>query len=72
MESLRINIINPKAEKLLKDLEDLGLISIKKSENLSFKEILTNIREKSIEPPNIDEISKEVESVRSKRYGNKK
>jgi len=31
MESLTIEIINPKAKKLLKSLEDLNLISISKS-----------------------------------------
>jgi hypothetical protein len=72
MESITINIINPKAIKLLKDLEELGLISINRSESLTFKEVLTKIRDNSVEPPDLDEITREVEAIRTKRYGEKK
>ncbi len=69
MESLRIDIINPKAKSLLKDLADLDLIRIKtvkiKSE---FIELLEKLRINSDETPSLDEISTEVDAVRKARY----
>jgi len=69
MDSLQIDIINPKAAKLLKDLADLNLIVIKKSTSKNgFAAVLKKLRAKSKSAPTLDEITKEVESVRSKRY----
>lgn len=70
MESLRIDIINPKAKKLLKDLEDLNLITINKVENLKseYKSLLSKLR--TDEAPSLEEITKEVELVRAARYEN--
>ena len=68
METIRIDIINPKAKKLLKDLADLKLIRIKKDVKSEFSSLLQKIRNKSSESLSIEEITKEVEDVRKSRY----
>ncbi len=68
MNTLKIGIINPKATKLLRDLEDLKLISISESSTPSFSEVIRRLRSKASSVPTLDEITKEVELVRSKRY----
>jgi len=69
MESLKIEIINPKAKQLLKNLADLKLIRIKKEQTKSdFSELLNNLRGQSKNAPSLDEITKEVEAVRKTRY----
>lgn len=69
METIRIDILNPKAKPLLKDLADLDLIRIKKDKVKSeFKELLDKFRIDSDETPSMDEITAEVESVRKVRY----
>jgi hypothetical protein len=73
METFQISILNPKAKKLLQDLADLELISILKSEEDSFDNIVKRLREKAAtNPPTLEEITKEVEIVRSQRYESKK
>lgn len=73
METYKINILNPKATKLLKYLADLDLISIKKTSEDSFENILNRLRKKAAsETLSIEDITKEVESVRFKRYEAKK
>jgi hypothetical protein len=69
METIRIEILNPKAKALLKDLANLDLIRIKKenSEN-AFSEVLKKFRSKSDEAPSLEEITREVEAVRKARY----
>lgn len=69
METIRIDILNPKAKAFLKDLANLDLIRIKKdkSENV-FSEVLKKFRCKSDEAPSLEEITKEVEAVRKTRY----
>jgi len=69
METLQIDILNPKAKKLLDNLADLNLIKInKKIKTSDFSELLENLRHKTDEDISLDEISKEVEMVRKKRY----
>ena len=69
MESLRIEIINPKAKRLLKNLADMELIKIKKETAKSdFSELLDKLRSQSENTPSLEEITKEVESVRKARY----
>ena len=69
METIRIDIINPKAKKLLKDLADLNLIKINKEKYKSdFSVLLKKIRTKSDDEISLDEITKEVEQVRKSRY----
>ncbi|WP_445731947.1 hypothetical protein [Mariniflexile sp.] len=69
METIRIDIINPKAKKLLKDLADLNLIKINKEKYKSdFSTLLKKIRAKSNDEISLDDITKEVEQVRTSRY----
>ena len=73
MDSLQIDILNPKAVKLLKDLEDLNLISIRESSENSFLKLVNKIRDKVKDtPPSLDEITEEVERVRASRYARPK
>jgi len=72
MKSFQIDILNPKALKLLQDLADLELISFRKTED-NLQSIIRRLREKaSVNPPSLEEITKEVEIVRAKRYASKK
>jgi hypothetical protein len=66
----QIDILNPKASKLLKDLADMQLITITEmSSSDPFLTVVSRLRKKaSLKPPTIDEITKEVEAVRAKRY----
>ena len=69
MESLRIEIINPKAKSLIKSLADMDLIRIKKEKvRYELKDLVDSLRKYSDEAPTLDEITKEVESVRKARY----
>lgn len=70
----QVDILNPKADKLLKDLADLNLITLTKTSNDSFLKEVKRLRKKAaaITPPTLEEITKEVESVRAKRYANRK
>ena len=69
METIRIEILNPKAKALLKDLANLDLIRISNegSDN-AFSEILKGFRKRSDQAPSLEEITREVESVRQSRY----
>jgi hypothetical protein len=66
--SLRIDILNPKVVKLLNDLAELNLITINKDSKAGFNEVLEKLRFNSKSAPSLEEITKEVEKVRSKRY----
>jgi len=69
MDTLKINILNPKAVKLLEDLADLNLITIEDSSNNNdFKNILERLRSKESVPLTLEEITAEVEAVRTERY----
>ncbi|KMQ70266.1 hypothetical protein [Chryseobacterium koreense] len=66
--SIRIDILNPKAVKLLKSLADLDLISIKEEPKKGFADVLKKLRSNAKSAPSLDEITNEVEKVRAKRY----
>ena len=68
MDTMRVNILNPKAVKLLKDLADLNLISIQDTSKNGFTAVLKKLRSKAKSAPTIEEITKEVELVRARRY----
>ncbi len=69
----QVDILTPKAIKLLQDLADLDLISITQNSEDNFLKVVTRLRKKaSSNPPSFDEITKEVELVRAKRYAQKK
>ncbi|MBK9982555.1 MAG: hypothetical protein IPP15_09030 [Saprospiraceae bacterium] len=70
MSTITVDIINPKAKKLLQELEVLNLISIRNCGDDGFLEIVKRMRAKAKKnTPTLAEITKEVEKVRSKRYG---
>ncbi|MFO8066810.1 MAG: hypothetical protein R6U11_04430 [Bacteroidales bacterium] len=73
MDSIRIEILNPKARKLLKDLAELKLIKISESSDRKseLKLLLDKLRAKSDNTPSLEEIEKEVETVRKARYEKK-
>ena len=64
---MRIDLLNPKAVKFLKDLADLNLIAIQDASKTGFAEILKKLRSKAKSAPTLEEITKEVELVRCKR-----
>ena len=73
MTSYNVDILNPKADRLLKDLADLNLISLTKKKNESFMDVVRRIRTKaSKNTPTLEEITKEVELVRAKNYAKSK
>lgn len=69
METLNIEIKNPKAKQLLNDLADMNLITIKPVK--SFKSVLVNLRKNAVSAPSYDEITAEVEFVREERNASK-
>ena len=69
MEIIRIDILNPKAIKLLNNLADLNLIRINKSDN-DLTKLIKKIKGNSKEEISLEEISKEVEIVRKSRNAN--
>ena len=70
MSTVNVEILNPKAKKLLQDMEDLKLISIKGPSDNPFLAVIKRIRSRNAKL-SLSEISKEVEIVRAKRYGKK-
>lgn len=70
MEAIRIEILNPKVKRILKDLADLNLISIKSESDSrkEFKNLLKKLRLSNTDKPTITEITKEVEALRKLRY----
>jgi hypothetical protein len=69
METISIQINNPKAKQLLKDLAKLNLITIKKQ--VTLQNVLEKLRVNSDEAPSLEEITAEVEQVRQERYAGK-
>jgi hypothetical protein len=68
MESIRIEILSPKAKSLIKNLADMDLIRIKKEKGKSeFAGLLDKLRMHADKAPSFEEITKEVESVRKAR-----
>ena len=67
MDSIRIEIINPKARKLLQNLAELKLIRISDSTNIKteLKNLLKKLRSKSNEALSLEEIQDEVKAVRT-------
>ena len=69
METIRIEILNPKAKKLINDLADLKLINIKRSKVKSeFRDLLVEMRKNSDSAPSLEEIQKEVDKVREEKH----
>ncbi len=70
METFRIEILNPKALNILKDLAELKLIKIQKDDNKSdFTDLVKKLRKQSKNGISFDEITNLVDEVRLSRYG---
>ncbi len=66
METISIQINNPKAMLLIKDLAKLDLITIKPQ--ITLQSVLDKLRLNSDVTPSFDDITAEVEQVRNERY----
>ena len=69
MESLSVEIINPKAKTLLQNLAAMNLIHIKNQPTLA--SMLATLRRNEAHIPSLEEITQEVEFVRQARYDRK-
>jgi hypothetical protein len=72
METLTINILNPKMESILKEFESLKLISILPNSKEKFKFVLSKIRSKSDNTITLEEIQKEVDMIRERDFNDEK
>ena len=74
MVTYQVDILNPKADRLLKDLADMNLIAIKQTDNDGFMQVIERLRLKAerLGAPTMEEITKEVELVRADRYARRK
>lgn len=69
METMSIEIINPKAKLLLLDLAELNLIKIRKeTDEVKLRNVLAKLRQNSDNTLSDAEIANEVEIVRKNRY----
>ena len=69
METIQIDILNPKVKKILKNLADLNLIKINKAkEKTDFSSLLEKLRSNPADEISLEEITAEVEQVRKLRY----
>ena len=69
METIKVDILNPKAKTILKNLADLNLIRIKSTRIKSeLKDLLARLRISQDDLPSLEEITSEVEQVRKSRY----
>lgn len=68
MESIRVNIRNPKAKKLLEDMAEMDLISIKSKDDQKkeFFDLVSKIRQRSGKL-SLEEIADEVKAFRESR-----
>ena len=71
MNTIQVNILNPKADIILKDMEKQNLLAIQKPSKSTLQSVLNNLRSNAKTAPSLKEITKEVELVRAKRYAKK-
>lgn len=71
MLTFNVEILNPKAQAILQNLADLQLITLKEEPEYRFLEVIQRMRSQDAEI-SLEDITKEVESVRSERHGNRK
>jgi hypothetical protein len=67
-ETIKVEILNSKVKKLINDLADLDLITIRESVTYTFSDVLKKLRSHTDAVPDPKEIAGEVETVRSERY----
>lgn len=71
MEALRIEILNQKAMKLIKGMQELNLIKVSEEPTSKVKAYLKKMRQQAASAPSLGEITKIVEEVRAERYAKK-
>jgi hypothetical protein len=71
MEALKIEILNPKALKLIKGMQELNLIRVSQDPTSTLTTYLKKMRRNASSAPDICEITTIVEKVRSARYAKK-
>ena len=71
MEALRIEILNDKALKLIKGMQELNLIRVTEEPASKVKAYLKKTRRNAKAAPSMDAIASIVEEVRAKRYARK-
>lgn len=71
MSAIRIEILNPKAMKLLQGMQDLKLIKVSDEPVSELSAYLEKMRQHSETAPSEDEIANMVKEVRAERYGKK-
>lgn len=71
METLKVDILNPRARQLLRNLADQNLIAIRESKTDAFEQLVKSLRDQSQSPPDLETITAEVEKVRTRRYNSK-
>ena len=71
MEAIKIEILNPKARQLLKNLQDLNLIRVSEEPTSKLKNYLKKMRKNEKNAPNLEEITALVEEIRTERYADK-
>ena len=72
MKTIELNILNPRANVILKDMVKKNWITIQKPSKSSLQSVLNNLRSNAKTAPSLKEITKEVELVRAKRYAKSK
>lgn len=71
MNAIKIEILNPKALKLIKGMQDLKLIRISEDPVSKLKAYLKKSRKYSDTAPGLEEVTQIVEEVRDERYNKK-
>lgn len=71
MDALKIEILNPKALKLIKGMEELNLIKVSEEPTTRLRLYLKNMRRNSSSVPGLKDITNIVEKVRADRYAKK-
>ncbi len=74
MVTYQVNILYPKADRLLKDLADMDLIAVKQTDSDGCMQVIERLRSKAerLGAPTMQEINQEVETVRAERYARRK
>lgn len=71
MDAFRIEILNPKALQLIKDMQDLKLIKVSDEPAPALKSYLKKMRSRAAMAPDENEVLNIVEDVRAKRLTKK-
>jgi len=71
MEAIKIEILNPKALKLIKGMQELDLIRVSEEPASRLKSYLKKMRQQSATVSNLDEIAKMVKEVRVATHAKK-